>query len=217
MSIVSCPNCGHPNVDSAKFCAKCGNKLNPSADTVVMSGLGDSGVTYPPAPPTPAREATPPMSAKEQAAYTPPAYTPPTPVYTPPRPAGAPLPGAPVPAYTPGAGAYGGGQPAAPAVEPTAGGHRFVAMRTIAGLANILAWVSLVLGFLGGLVWGWALGSGLLGNGIGGVIGGLIAGAVAGGLGWVYWRLLGEGIWVILDIADNTRRTAAALERQQRS
>ena len=68
-----------------------------------------------------------------------------------------------------------------------------------------------------GLAWGYILGSNLLGGGIGGVIGGLIAGAIAGGLGWVYWRLLGEAIWVILDIADNTRRTAAALERQQRS
>ena len=214
MSIVSCPNCGHPNVDSAKFCAKCGNKLTP-AETLVMGGLGDTSQPFQPMPPMPAREPAPssspapPMSAKEQAAFNPPppAYTPP-----PPRP-----PVAPAPAYTPGAGVYGGSQPVAPTVEPSAGGHRYVAMGTIAGLANILAIISLVLGFLGGLAWGYILGSNLLGGGIGGVIGGLIAGAIAGGLGWVYWRLLGEGIWVILDIADNTRRTAAALERQQRS
>ena len=39
---------------------------------------------------------------------------------------------------------------------------------------------------------------------------------ISGGLGWVYWRLLGEGIWLALDIEANTRRSAAALENQQR-
>ncbi len=225
MSIVSCPNCGHPNVDSAKFCAKCGNKLT-SGETLVMGGASDPNMPLPSTGPSspPRREPTPPMSTKEQAAFSPPtpAYTPPA--YTPPpaRPPAAPPPAAPAPVYTPGAAAYGGaasyggGQPAAPMVEPAAGGHRFVAMRTIAGLCNVLAIISLVLGFLGGLVWGYILGSNFIGL-IGGVLGGLIVGAIAGGLGWVYWRLLGEGIWVILEIADNTRRTAAALERQQRS
>ncbi len=208
MSIVSCPNCGHPNVDSAKFCAKCGNKLT-SGETLVMGGASDPNLPLPPAGPAsaPRREPTPAMSAKEQAAF-----SPPPPAYSPPpaRPPVAPAP-APVPAYTPGAGAYGSGQPAAPVVEPSAGGHRFVAMRTIAGLANILAIVSAVLGFLGGLIAGW--------QGIGGafgILGGLVVGAIAGALGWVYWRLLGEAIWVILDIESNTRRSAVALERQQR-
>ena len=216
MSIVSCPNCGHPNVDSAKFCAKCGNKLT-SGETMVMGGASDPNLPLPSPGPSgpPRREPAPSMSPKEQAAF-----SPPTPAYTPPpsRPPVAPLPAAPAPApaYTPGAGSYGGGQPAAPMVEPAAGGHRYVAMRTIAGLCNVLAIISLILGFLGGLVWGYILGSNLLGGGIFGAIGGLIAGAIAGGLGWIYWRLLGEGIWVILEIADNTRRTAAALERQQR-
>jgi hypothetical protein len=190
--MVNCPNCGHPNADTAKFCAKCGNKLTP-AETMVM-GLGESGVSMPP----PLREATPPMGAKEregysapQASYAPPAYTPP-----------ARTPVAPAPALS-----------AAPASES---GHHYVAMRTIAGLCNILAWVSLVLGFLGGLIWGYIIGSNLIGSGLFGVMGGLISGAIAGGLGWVYWRLLGEGIWLALDIEANTRRTAAALENQQR-
>ena len=39
-SMVNCSNCGHPNADSAKFCAKCGNKLTP-AETLVM-GMGDA-------------------------------------------------------------------------------------------------------------------------------------------------------------------------------
>lgn len=194
-SMVNCSNCGHPNADSAKFCAKCGNKLTP-AETLVM-GMGDPSLSMPSAPSAPPlREVTPPKSAKEQggygappASYTPPAYTPSA--YTPPTPALS----------------------AAPSGEST---HRYVAMRTIAGLCNVLAIISLVLGFLGGLVWGYILGSNFIGL-IGGVLGGLIVGAIAGGLGWVYWRLLGEGIWVILEIADNTRRTAAALERQQRS
>ena len=85
MSIVSCPNCGHPNVDSAKFCAKCGNKLT-SAETLVMGGASDPNMPLPSTGPSspPRREPTPPMSTKEQAAFSPPtpAYTPPA--YTPP-------------------------------------------------------------------------------------------------------------------------------------
>lgn len=200
MSIVSCPNCGHPNADSAKFCAKCGNKLTP-AETLVM-GMGDPSQSMPSSPPVPPREAKPPISAKEQAGYGAPpvSYSPPVntpPAYTP-------------PAYTPPL-------PALPAAAVGESAHRYVAMRTIAGLCNILAWASLVLGFLGGLIWGYIIGSNLIGSGFFGVIGGLISGAIAGGLGWVYWRLLGEGIWLALDIEANTRRTAAALEEQRRS
>jgi len=84
-------------------------------------------------------------------------------------------------------------------------------MRTIAGLANILAIVSAVLGFLGGLITGWQAIGGPLG-----ILGGLVVGAIAGALGWIYWRLLGEAIWVILDIEANTRRAAVALEEQKR-
>ncbi len=195
-SMVNCSNCGHPNADSAKFCAKCGNKLTP-AETLVM-GMGDPSLSMPSAPSAPPlREVTPPKSAKEQggygappASYTPPAYTPSA--YTPPTPALS----------------------AAPSGEST---HRYVAMRTIAGLCNILAWISLVLGFLGGLIWGYIIGNNLIGSGFLGVIGGLVAGAISGGLGWVFWRLLGEGIWLALDIEANTRRTAAALEEQRRA
>ena len=194
MSIVSCPNCGHPNADSAKFCAKCGNKLTP-AETLVM-GMGDPSLSSPSSPPVVPREAIPPISAKEQAGY------------------GAPPVGYAPPAYTPAR------TPIAPTPAlPTTDGesaHRYVAMRTIAGLCNILAWASLVLGFLGGLIWGYIIGSNLIGSGFFGIIGGLIAGAISGGLGWVYWRLLGEGIWLALDIEANTRRSAAALENQQR-
>lgn len=195
-SMVSCPNCGHPNADSAKFCAKCGNKLTP-AETLVM-GMGDASVSMSSAPPAaPPREVTPPMSAKEQGGYGAPPVSYPPPAYTP-------------PAYTPPTPALS----AAPSGESS---HRYVAMRTIAGLCNILAWVSLVLGFLGGLIWGYIIGSNLIGSGFFGVIGGLITGAIAGGLGWMYWRLLGEGIWLALDIEANTRRTAAALEEQRRA
>ena len=90
MSIVSCPNCGHPNADSAKFCAKCGNKLTP-AETLVM-GMGDPSQSMPSSPPVAPRAATPPLSAQEQAGYgappvryAPPATTPPpTPIAPPP-------------------------------------------------------------------------------------------------------------------------------------
>ncbi len=209
MAMVTCPNCGHPNADVAKFCAKCGQKLTP-AETLVMGAIDDSAPLPPARPPV--------ISAKEQAAFNAPPATGPG-AMPPPRPAPAPPPAYTPPSYTPPAYTpppavvppLASGPAAAPA---SAGGHRFVAMRTIAGLANILAIVSAVLGFLGGLVWGYILGANMLGTAIG-VLGGLIIGAIAGGLGWVYWRLLGEGIWVILDIETNTRRAAVALEERR--
>ncbi len=204
MAMVTCPNCGHPNADMAKFCAKCGNKLTP-AETLVMGAVDDSAPLPPARPPV--------ISAKEQAAFDAPVTGPGA--MPPPRPASASAPAYTPPSYTPPAYTpppavvppLASGPAAAPAA---AGGHRFVAMRTIAGLANILAIVSAVLGFLGGLIAGWQAIGGPLG-----ILGGLIVCAIAGGLGWVYWRLLGEGIWVILDIEANTRRSAVALEERR--
>ena len=206
MAMVTCPNCGHPNADMAKFCAKCGNKLTP-AETLVMGAADDSAPLPPTRPPV--------ISAKEQAAFNAPPTAGPG-AMPPPRPAPAPPPAYTPPSYTPPAYTpppavvppLAGGPAAAPA---PAGGHRVVAMRTIAGLANILAIVSAVLGFLGGLITGWQAIGGPLG-----ILGGLVVGAIAGALGWIYWRLLGEAIWVILDIEANTRRAAVALEEQKR-
>lgn len=209
MSMVSCPKCGHPNAENAKFCAKCGNKLS-SAETLVM---GQSEFFDPPAPPTAPRPAAPsfppaqpaaavpPLSPKEQAAYgTPPAYSAST-AYSPPpaRPAAAPL-----PAAVPVAAAGG-------LAAPDSGGHRFVAMRTIAGLCNILAWVSVGLSALSALFWIFASGFDFVTFLIG-----VVGAAISGVLGWIFWRLLGEGIWLALDIEANTRRTAQALENQKR-
>ncbi|HOU42338.1 MAG TPA: zinc ribbon domain-containing protein [Promineifilum sp.] len=200
MAMVTCPNCGHANAETARFCARCGHKLSP-AETMVMGGFDDSIPLPGTRPPT--------MSDKEQAAFNPPPpNSPETPI--------APVPlrpvSAPPPVYTSPPPAVGA--PVA-ANEPPASSHRFVAMRTIAGLANVLAIVSLVLVGLGGLLVGYQMVSVLFGSSILGALGGLIIGAIAGALGWVYWRLLGEGIWVILDIESNTRRTAAALEGQR--
>jgi hypothetical protein len=189
--MVSCPNCGHPNADTAKFCAKCGNKLTP-AETLVM-GLGDPSLSISPSPPVPPREAMPPLGAKEQAGYGAPPIPP------------APLPSYAPPAYMPGA---------RPAVDPAESGHRYVAMRTIAGLCNILAWVSVGVAVLMGLVVIVGQAS-FLGGGFLSVLAGLVFTAISAVLGWIFWRLLGEGIWLALDIEANTRRTAAALERQQ--
>lgn len=208
MSMVSCPNCGHPNVETAKFCAKCGNKLTP-VETMVMGSLDASA-------PLSSDPSTPPASAKEQAAYSPPPFAPPPAASSYSPPPSAPAYAPPPPAQPIGGPGYAGG-PIAATGPGAAAGHRYVAMRTIAGLCNILAWISLVLGFLGGLVSGYVFGSNLLGSGIFGVIGGLIGGAIAGALGWIYWRLLGEGIWLALDIESNTRRSAVALEEQRRS
>ncbi len=202
MSMVSCPNCDHPNADSAKFCAKCGHKLTP-AETLVM-GMGEPSMPMPPSP----RQATP-LSAKEQAGYgappipptPPPSYAPPA--YTPgPRPAVAPL------------------APVSPDADvPGEGRHRYVAMRTIAGLCNILAWASVVVAVLLGLVMIVGQASffgGFGGGGVLSVLAGLVFTAISAVLGWIFWRLLGEGIWLALDIEANTRRTAAALESQRR-
>ena len=199
MSIVSCPNCGHPNADSAKFCAKCGNKLTP-AETLVM-GMGDPSLSSPSSPPVVPREAIPPISAKEQAGYG-----------APPVGYGAPPVGYAPPAYTPAR------TPIAPTPPlPAAGGespHRYVAMRTIAGLCNILAWVSVGVSVLLGLVV--IIGqSSFGGGGFLSVLAGLVFTAISAVVGWIFWRLLGEGIWLALDIEANTRRAAAALERQQ--
>jgi len=204
MSMVSCPNCGHPNADSAKFCAKCGNKLTP-AETLVM-GVGDPSLPTPPAPPPPLRET--PLSAKEQAGF------------------GAPIPPAPPPSYSPPAytpGARPAVTPIAPmppaAAAPGESAHRYVAMRTIAGLCNILAWVSVAVSVLLGLVMivGQASFFDILGLGGGfvGILMALVTTVISAVLGWVFWRLLGEGIWLALDIEANTRRAAAALEKQR--
>ena len=205
MAMVTCPNCGHSNVDTAKFCAKCGNKLSP-AETVVMGSFDDSAPLPGGRPPA--------MSAKEQAAFTPPPAAPP-----PPRPTTAPPPAYTPPSYSPPPAV--GGLPSAGPLDggPSSSGHRFVAMRTIAGLANVLAWLSLALGILSGLflALGRVLGIGFYGFGFGifGMFAGLIVGLILGALGWVYWRLLGEGIWLFLDIEANTRRTATALEERR--
>ncbi len=196
MAMVTCPNCGHSNVDTAKFCAKCGNKLSP-AETVVMGSFDDSAPLPGGRPPA--------MSAKEQAAFTPPPAAPP-----PPRPTTAPPPAYTPPSYSPPPAVGGLPSAGAPSSGAPSSGHRFVAMRTIAGLANVLAWLSLALGILAGLIFG----SQGLGGGLG-ILLGLVGGAIAGALGWVYWRLLGEGIWLFLDIEANTRRTATALEERR--
>ena len=89
-------------------------------------------------------------------------------------------------------------------------------MRTIAGLCNILAWVSVGVSVLLGLVV--IIGqSSFGGGGFFSVLAGLVFTAISAVLGWIFWRLLGEGIWLALDIEANTRRAAAALEREQRT
>jgi hypothetical protein len=202
MNTVSCPNCGHPNADTAKFCAKCGMKLSP-AETLAFTPAEPAGGRAPDPTPTPARPApppasVPPMSPKEQAAFTPsPTYSPP------PAAAYASIPAA----YTPPPA----GGPAAVVGGPAAGGRHYVAMRTISGLCNVLAWASLVIAILGGLIWIFVAGFDLPSLFIG-----LFGGIILGGLGWIYWRLLGEAIWLALDIESNTRRAAAALEEQRR-
>ena len=97
---------------------------------------------------------------------------------------------------------------------------RYGIVQTVSGILNVLAWVSLVLGILGGLLGGiFGMGSMFRDNVGAGIFGGL-AGIVAGvflGLVWfVIFKYSAEFIHLCIDIEENTRHTAELLEKMQK-
>ena len=109
------------------------------------------------------------------------------------------------PAFSPAAATAG--QPAG-AIE-----NRYGALRGIANLCYILAIVFAVLSFLGGLGSYFFVSefiSGMLGIGGGflSLIGTLIASLVSAAITYIFWRVIGESIMVLLDIEENTRQAA---------
>ncbi len=100
--------------------------------------------------------------------------------------------------------------------------RRFTALRVIGTIFKILAWVVLILGLLGAvalLIVGFTL-SGLegpLGLDLGGTLTGLAMFGVAAILaivGFLALYAVGESAYLLLDIEENTRRTAYILQQQ---
>lgn len=90
---------------------------------------------------------------------------------------------------------------------------RYGALRGIANLCYILAIVFAVLSFVGGMgsyLFVSAFISGMLGSGGGffSLIGTLIVSLVSAAITYIFWRVIGESIMVLLDIEENTRRVA---------
>ena len=109
------------------------------------------------------------------------------------------------PAFSPAPAAAG--QPTG-AIE-----KRYGALRGIASLCYILAIVFAVLSFLIGMGSFLTLSRsifGLFGGGGGllGTLGALIGSLASAAITYIFWRVIGESIMVLLDIEENTRRTA---------
>ena len=105
----------------------------------------------------------------------------------------------PTPAYQPPVGR----PPAAAApVPPTQ--KRYGALRAISGFCKLMGYIFAglnLLGVLGGFYW---MFSESFLQGIGLIIGALVAATLA----YIFWNIIAESIAVLLDIEENTRRTA---------
>lgn len=90
---------------------------------------------------------------------------------------------------------------------------RYGALRGIANLCQALAIIFAVLSFLGGMGSYFVMSRsifGMFGGGGGffGLIGTLIGSLIVAAITYIYWRVIGESIMVLLDIEENTRRAA---------
>lgn len=102
---------------------------------------------------------------------------------------------------------------------------RFTALRVIATVFKILAWISLILGLLGAigaLIAGFSLSSqqGLLGLDFGGPLAAIAMFIVTLIIAIVYFMILyaaGESIYLFLSIEENTRRMAYLMQQQYTS
>jgi len=90
---------------------------------------------------------------------------------------------------------------------------RYGALRGIAALCKTLAVIFAILSLLGGIGYGFFFGD-MIGARMTGAFIGLILAFISATITYLFWRVIGESISVMLDIEENTRRSAALLEQQ---
>jgi len=98
---------------------------------------------------------------------------------------------------------------------------RYGVLRTVSGILNVLAWVSLAFGILGGLLGGlFGMGSmfrdNAAGAGVFGALLGIVGGAILGVIWFMILKYSAEFIQLAIDIEENTRHTAELLEKMQK-
>jgi hypothetical protein len=97
---------------------------------------------------------------------------------------------------------------------------RYGVLRTVSGILNVLAWVSLVFGILGGLLGG-IFGMGAMfrqtaGSGAVGALAGILGGLILGLIWFVLFKYSADMIHLAIDLEENTRRTAELLDKMQK-
>ncbi len=90
--------------------------------------------------------------------------------------------------------------------------HKFAALRGIASFCRLLAYIFAGLTALGG-IGGFLVG---LTDSFFTALGVLVGSLIWAGILYIFWRVIGESISVLLDIEENTRRTAVLLEQKER-
>ena len=97
---------------------------------------------------------------------------------------------------------------------------RYGVLRTISGILNVLAWVSLAFSILGGLLGGIFGMSSMFrnnaGGGVGGGLLGILGGAILGVIWFILFKYSAELIHLAIDLEENTRRTADLLDKMQK-
>jgi uncharacterized OB-fold protein len=98
---------------------------------------------------------------------------------------------------------------------------RYGILRTVSGILNVLAWVSLGFGILGGLL-GRKFGMLELmfgrnaGSSVFGVLAGILGGLILGLIWFVAFKYSADMIHLAIDVEENTRRTASLLDKMQK-
>lgn len=97
---------------------------------------------------------------------------------------------------------------------------RYGVLRTVSGILNVLAWVSLIFSILGGLLGGiFGMGSMFrdnVGAGVFGALAAIVGGVILGVVWFVIFKYSAEFIHLGIDIEENTRHTAELLEKMQK-
>ncbi len=103
--------------------------------------------------------------------------------------------------------------------------RRFTALRVIGTVFKVLAWISLIFGLLGAigmLILGFALSGeqGPLGLDLGGPLAGIamfVVALIIAAVSFLALYAVGESVYLLLDLEENTRRTAFILQQQYTS